>query len=305
MSVFSGDLGGVGIAVETTYGVSATPSGNWLLTKPGASMGKQQNVDEVDALSVVKRRSRTRGKWGSGAFSFIPNYLDGENFRQLLKHCFGTETGTGPYTYSITDPSTAVSLSVWQDLGGYVEELLGAKARSIEFVFGAGFAMINVDVISQDVAHPTSVTIAYTDDATLIHSNDISLFTIAGVDYLSALKELSIKMDIPHTGEERIFLGNDTIGEPQRSGPRAISVAGQLELRDATPDVTTLIDLWEGNTNLGDLIVQATSGDYSLKVTADDLTCVGDPIPLDSGVAVWSWSAQANDMGCVWDETTP
>lgn len=302
MAIFPGDLGGIGIGAETVYG-TGVPAGSWLQAKPGSNMGKQQGIDAPDALTVTKLTSKLRGRWASGSFSFIPNYLNATALRVLLEHVFGSETGTGPYTYAISDPSSQASMSIWKDLGGRVERMLGAKATSFEWVIGQGFSEVSVDIVAQDVDHPAAVTISHSAAASLVHSNDLSAFTIDGTSYIAAIREIRFRMEIPHTGEERLFLGATNIAEPQRSGPRAITVQAQLELSDATPDVTALTDDWEAGNQVGTMAATLTSGSRSFNLIASNVQPLGDPMTLDPGPTVFNMSGEADDLSIAWDET--
>lgn len=302
MAIFPGDLGGIGIGAESAYGTGVNVDA-WLQARPGSNLGKQQGTDEADALTVTKLRTRTRGKWAAGSFSFIPNYLSNAGLDALLEHIFGSVTGTTENTYAIKDPSDQASLSIWKDLGGRVERFLGCKVTAFEIAIAQGFTQMSVDVVAQDVDHPAPTTISHLDSAFLVHSNDLSVFTIDGTDFSGAVRELRIRMEIPHTGEERLFLGAQTIAEPQRSGPRAVSINAQIELADASPDVTALTDEWEGNTNMGDAVVTLASGTRSMGFTVNDITPVGDPITLDPGPAVFNLNGQAEGMSMVHDFT--
>lgn len=301
MAIFPTVEGGIGIAAQASEGTAEAAADGWLQAKAGANIGKQQGIDQPDALTVTRLQTRTRGKWVAGSFSFIPNYAANTGMASLLEHVFGEATGADPITYGIKDPSDEAILTVFKDLGGYVERFADCKVNAIEFVFAQGFAECSVEIIGKSVDHPAAATITLDDDSTLIHSNDVDVFTIGGTDYSAAIREFRCRMEVPHTGEERMFLGATEIATPLRSGPRVVTCQALLEMRDATPDTVAEFELFEANTNLGDIVFKVTSGNVSNQFTVGSVQAVGDPITTDGGPAMWNLNGEGNDLTLVRD----
>lgn len=180
-----------GFAIESTYGVWATPT-TFVPMLPGESVSG--DVDRIESDAVLAGRSIiTSDQWAPGMVKVggdTPFELYDRNMGKLFRLLFGTyaTTGSGPYTHTFSaNPTNLLASASWQfgrpDNAGTVHpwNYTGMKIASAEIGCKVGeFATFNPTWVGRDeLAGSRVVTDGVTTNGSAAITSATAVFTDA------------------------------------------------------------------------------------------------------------------------------
>lgn len=264
MAARSGIASQFGVAAETTVGTAVTVSTFYPLVSE--SIKRDEAFTESDAIYAGKT-VMTVDQQNSGNVTVSGDVgleLNTLSLRPLLKAMFGTEAGSGPYTYTPGDLyGNSLTIQIGRPgVDGTVRPFTyaGCKVASWEIACAAGeIATLGLTVMGTVVDETTGVALASASYTASQKAFKFSGATVTVAGSSVPVKQLTISGD--NSLEERRFLGSQYTAEPIATGLRSYTGALQAEFTDLT-----LYNLYRNHTTAA-IVASFVNGSSSLVIT--------------------------------------
>lgn len=264
MAARSGIAAQFGCAAETTVGTAVVVTSFYPLVSE--SIKRTEDFTESEAI-YAGRNVLTFNQQNSGNVAVAGDIgleLNTLSLRPLLKAMFGTESGSGPYTYTPGDlHGNSLTIQIGRPgVDGTVRPFTypGCKVASWEIACAAGeIATLGLTIMGSVVDGTTGVALAtasYTSSQKAFKFSGATV-TVAGTTV--PVKQLTISGD--NALEERRFLGSQFTAEPIQTGLRSYTGSLQAEFTDLT-----LYNLYKNNTETA-IVATFVKGASQLVIT--------------------------------------
>jgi hypothetical protein len=268
------------IAEEVTYGTFVTPTRSLELV----SESMKTNIERIESKGLRAGR-RVVGKWLPGKTSSVGDIdleVNGIGFGMLFKHCFGTDTITGPtdtvkytHTMSPTDLPVGLSMQIGKpSIDGTVQPFsyAGCRVNTWELSLKAGeLLMLKASIVAQsEVSNSGSIPLAvYSDPAIHLLSFVGATVTCGGVEV--DLTDFTFKGDNKLDATRFKLRGAATIKQPLENSWRDYTgtLAADFESMVQYNHFIAGDELSVVATFVGALIPGGTTSTYGVTLTAN------------------------------------
>lgn len=237
MAARSGIAAQFGCVAETTVGTAVTVISFYPLVSE--SIQRDEDFSQSDAI-YAGRNVMTFDQQNSGNVMVAGDIgleLNTLSMRPLLKAMFGTEAGSGPYTYTPGDLyGNSLTIQIGRPgVDGTVRPFTyaGCKVASWEIACAAGeIATLGLTIMGSVVDETTGVALATASYTTSQKAFKFSGATVTVAAVTVPVKQLTLSGD--NALEERRFLGSRFTSEPIQTGLREYTGSLQAEFTDLT-----------------------------------------------------------------------